>query len=122
MERAMNRIVLCGVSLLMLQACSDAKKASEVTAAYVPSSAYSSMSCNNLRAEDLRLRRSVSEMTGAVDKEYKNDKNMEVVTWLLFWPAAFAMEGNDAEAAKLSQAKGEAEAIRAAMIAKNCRM
>ena len=75
----MNRIVLCGVSLLMLQACSDAKKASEVTAAYVPSSAYSSMSCNNLRAEDLRLRRSVTEMSGVVDKEYSNDKNMEVV-------------------------------------------
>jgi uncharacterized protein YcfL len=118
----MKRVVLCGVSLFMLQACSDAKKASEVTAAYVPSSAYTSMSCNNLRAEDLRLRRSVSDMSSSVDKEYKSDKTMEAVTWILFWPAAFAMDGNDAEAAKLSQAKGEAEAIRAAMIAKNCRM
>ena len=32
----------------MLQACSDAKKASEITAAYVPSSAYSSMSCKSV--------------------------------------------------------------------------
>ncbi|MDB4164546.1 hypothetical protein N9632_00320 [bacterium] len=118
----MNKLALCGVGLLMLQACSDAQKSSEVTAAYVPSSAYSSMSCNNLRSEDLRLRRSVSEMTGAVDKEYKQDKTMEAVAWILFWPAALAMNGNDAEAAKLSQAKGEAEAIRATMISKNCRM
>jgi len=117
----MNKLALTVVSLLILQACSDAKKASEVTAAYVPISAYSSMSCNNLRAEDLRLRRSVSEMSGTVDKEYNNDKAMEAVTWILFWPAAFAMDGNDAEAAQLSQAKGEAEAIRAAMIAKDCR-
>ena len=118
----MNKLVSCGIFLLMLQACSSAQKASEVTAAYVPSTVYSSMSCNNLRAEDLRLRRSVSEISRSVDKEYKNDKTMEAVTWILFWPAVFAMDGNEAEAANLSQAKGEADAVRAAMIAKKCRM
>ena len=56
-----------------------------------------------------------------MDKEYNNDKAMEGVTWLLFQSAVFAMDGNDAETAQLSQAKGEAEAIRAAMIVKNCR-
>ena len=79
------------------------------------------MLCNNLRAENLLLRSSVSEMSSSVDKKYNNDKAMEAVTWILFWPAVFAMDGDDAEAAQLSQAKGEAEAIRAAMIAKNCR-
>ena len=79
------------------------------------------MSCNNLRAKDLRLRSSVSKMSSSVDKEYNKDKAMEAVTWILFWPAVFAMDGNDAETAQLSQAKGEAEAIRAVMIAKNCR-
>ena len=116
------KIIFCTTALVALVGCSDAKKSSEVTTAYVPTSAYTSMSCTNLRSEDLRLRRSVTEMSGAVDKEYSNDKTMEVVTWLLFWPAAFAMDGNDAEAAKLSQLKGEAEAIRNAMIQKNCRM
>lgn len=118
----MKKTLMCGIGLLMLQACSDAQKATDVTAAYVPSSTYLSMSCNNLRAEDARLRRAASEMAAAVDKEYKNDKTMEAVTWILFWPAVFAMDGNDSEAAKLSQVKGEAEAIRTAMISKNCRM
>ena len=51
-----------------------------------------------------------------------NDKSMEAVTWILFWPAVFVMDGNDAEASRLAQAKGEAEAILAAMISKNCQM
>jgi hypothetical protein len=107
---------------LFLTACSDAKKASEVTAAYVPSATYTNLSCNNLRAEDARLRRTVADLAVNVDKEYRNDKSMEAVTWILFWPAVLAMDGNDAEASRLAQAKGEAEAIRAAMISKNCQM
>ena len=105
-----------------ISGCSDAKKASEVNANYVPTAAYTNMSCNNLRVEDARLRRSVADLTAAVDKEYKGDKTMEAVAWIVFWPAVFAMDGNDAESARLAQAKGEAEAIRAAMISKNCKM
>lgn len=115
-------LILAAAALLFTQACSNAQKATEVTANYVSTSSYSSMSCNNLRAEDLRLRHSIAELTGQVDKAYTNDKTMEVVTWVLFWPAVFAMKGNDAEASRLAQAKGEAEAIRSAMISKNCRM
>ena len=114
--------VAFGVCAILFSACSDAKKSSEVTAAYVPSATYTSMSCNNLRAEDARLRRTVADLAVNVDKEYRNDKSMEAVTWILFWPAVFAMDGNDAEASRLAQAKGEAEAIRAAMISKNCKM
>ena len=47
---------------------------------------------------------------------------MEVVAWVLFWPAALAMDGNDAEAKQLAEAKGEAEAIRAEMLRKGCRL
>ena len=110
------------VSAILIAGCSSAKKSSEVTANYVPAATYQNMSCNNLRAEGDRLRRSVSDMEASVDSEYKKDKNMELVTWLLFWPAAFAMDGNDAEAQKLANAKGEADAIRSAMISKGCRM
>ena len=53
---------------------------------------------------------------------HKQDKNVEAVTWILFWPAVFAMDGNDAEAGRLSQAKGEAEAIKSAMKTRGCRM
>jgi hypothetical protein len=109
-------------STILIAGCSTAKKSSEVAATYVPSATYKTMSCSNLRAEGDRLRRSVSDIEASVDAEYKKDKNMELVTWLLFWPAAFAMDGNDAEAKRLADAKGEADAIRSAMIAKGCRM
>ena len=80
------------------------------------------MSCKLLRIEADRLRRSVPALEASVDREYKKDKEMEAVTWILFLPAIFAMDGNDAETHKLANAKGEAEAIRAAMQVKGCRM
>jgi hypothetical protein len=113
-------MVLC--SALTLGACSDAQKSSEVAASYVPTSKYENMSCRNLRVEGERLRASLGNLEASVDKAYKQDKNMEAVTWILFWPAAFAMDGNDAEARQLSAAKGEAEAIRAAQLNKGCKL
>lgn len=111
-------VLLCGA--LTIGACSDAQKSSEVAASYVPTSKYENMSCRNLRIEGERLRSSLGNLEASVDKAYKQDKNMEAVTWILFWPAVFAMDGNDAEARQLAAAKGEAEAIRAAQISKGC--
>lgn len=111
-------LVLC--SALILGACSDAQKSSEVAASYVPTSKYEKMSCRNLRVEGERLRSSLGNLEASVDKAYKHDKNMEAVTWILFWPAAFAMDGNESEARQLAAAKGEAEAIRAAQVNKGC--
>lgn len=110
-----------GTSFL-LSACSDAQKSSEVTTAYVATSNYSSKSCKQLRSESDRLRRSVPELAAAVDREYKKDKNLEAVAWVLFWPAALAMDGNDEESTRLSHAKGEADAIKSAMQARGCRL
>jgi hypothetical protein len=64
----------------------------------------------------------MSDLEASVDKSYKQDKNLEAVTWILFWPAMFAMDGNDEEAERLSKAKGEADAIKSAMEARGCRM
>jgi uncharacterized lipoprotein YehR (DUF1307 family) len=104
-----------------LSACSDAQKASEVTAQYVPATQYDRMSCRALAEEAARLQSSVAGMEAEVDKAYKQDKTMEAVTWILFWPAVFAMDGNETEAGRLAQARGEAEAIRTAMTQKGCR-
>ncbi|WP_146188686.1 hypothetical protein [Pseudoprimorskyibacter insulae] len=89
---------------------------------YVPSSKYQGLNCSQLREEDRRLRASIEDLTTKVDKSYKHDKNMEAVTWILFWPAVFAMDGNDAEATRLATAKGEADALHTAMQNKKCRM
>ena len=113
-------LILC--TAFTVGACSDAQKSSEVPASYVPTSKYEDMSCRNLRVEGERLRASLGNLEASVDKAYKQDKNMEAVTWILFWPAVFAMDGNDAEARQLADAKGEAEAIRAAQLSKGCKL
>lgn len=110
------------LSAVILSACSSAQQSTEVAPAFVSSTKYSGMSCSNLRNEGERLRASVSNLEASVDKAYKQDKTMEAVTWILFWPAVFAMDGNEAEAKQLANAKGEAEAIRAEMIRKGCRL
>lgn len=113
-------LILC--TAFTVGACSDAQKSSEIAASYVPTSKYEDMSCRNLRVEGERLRASLGNLEASVDKAYKQDKNMEAVTWILFWPAVFAMDGNDAEARQLADAKGEAEAIRAAQLSKGCKL
>lgn len=103
-----------------LSGCSSAQKSSEISAAYVPTSEYKMMSCDNLANEARRVRRSVADLEIDVDEAYDTDKTAEVITWVLFWPAAFAMDGNKQEASRLSEAKGQAEAIRSALIQKGC--
>lgn len=105
---------------IALTACSDAQKASEVAPDYVPTSQYQDMSCRQLRAEAEAIKARTPALERAVDKAYQHDKNMEAVTWILFWPAALAMDGNDAEAQKLAEAKGQVEAIGTSMRAKGC--
>lgn len=105
-----------------LAACSDAKTSSEVPPELVSPSMYSGMSCNQLRAEAEMIKDSTPALSAAVDNAYKDDKALEAVTWILFWPAAIAMDGNDAEAAQLSRAKGQLEAVTKQMKIKKCRM
>lgn len=104
-----------------LAACSDAKQAAEVAPTFVSTSKYDNLSCSNLRAEAERVNASVASLEGSVDKAYKRDKGMEAAAWILFWPAALAMKGNDGESGQLAQAKGDSEAIRSALLKKGCR-
>ena len=117
-----STIIIATCAAIGLAGCSSAQKANQVSANYVSSANYSNMSCSNLRSEAERVRASVSDLERATDAAYNEDKTMEAITWLLFWPAAFAMDGNSAETARLAEARGQAEAIRSATISKGCRM
>ena len=78
------------------------------------------MSCESLTSEARRVRHSVADLKNEVDDAYDTDKTAEAVTWILFWPAAFAMDGNKEEASRFAEAKGQADAIRAALLEKGC--
>jgi len=81
---------------------------------------YQNLSCRQLAGEAERVRAALPAAERSVQKTYSDDKALEAVTWILFWPAAFAMDGNDAEAAQLARLKGEADGIRSAMLSKGC--
>lgn len=110
------------IALIGVSACSDAKTASEVAPELVSPSTYSNLSCRQLRAEAEMIRERTPALSAAVDKAYNDDKAMEAVAWILFWPAAIAIDGNDTESAQLSRAKGQLEAITYQMRSKGCKV
>ena len=112
--------IILFVSILILSACSSAQKSSEVNKAYVSSARYSGLSCESLMREAENIRSREPAIAAAVDKHYKGQKTTEVITWLLFWPAAFWLDDGSSEANRLSQVRGELDAIRQAISQKKC--
>jgi hypothetical protein len=117
-----TKISLTLACALTLAACSSAQKAAEVAPSFVSTTKYSNLSCSSLRNEAARVQSNVAKLERSVDKSYNRDKSAEAVAWILFWPAAFAMKGNDGEANQLSEAKGDADAIKTAMLEKGCKI
>jgi len=116
------KLVAVLLPAIVLSACSSAKQSTDIEASFVAQDKYRGMSCSALRKEAEQVQATVAELGGEVDEAYKEDKALEAVTWLLFWPAAIAMDGNDEETSKFAAAKGQAEAIAATMKSKRCRM
>lgn len=103
---------------LLLSAC--ATSASNVQAAYVSPLAYQSYGCQQLAAESRRVQSRVQQVSGAVNSNATNDAVATGVALVVFWPAAFLIEGDGAQTQELSRLKGEHEAIDQAAISKNC--
>lgn len=114
------KITAAALSLGILAACSSAPKATEVSAAFVPTSQYSNMNCQQLLTEAESVRRSIPGLEAAVNNHRSNQTGVEVVTWLLFWPAALLLDKGEATSSQLARAKGELEAINLALRTKSC--
>lgn len=100
--------------------CSSAPKSNEVAAAYVPTAQYQAMTCDQLVAEAEGIRRALPALSSSVDEHRKNQDGVELVTWILFWPAAFALDKGEGKSSQLARAKGEYDAISLALRTKNC--
>ena len=103
------------LSFLALISCSDAKKSSDVANEYIPASMYSAYSCKELRVEADRIVASIPQIEANL-----NDKTAEIAAWILFWPAALAMDGNTGEQRSYAISKGRLEAIYANLKSKEC--
>lgn len=115
-----KHITLLTASVLFLSACSTAKTASEVNAAFVPTAKYEAMGCEALRAEERLAQNELTEMTQKIEKSYRDDKAAEVVAWFLFAPALLLMDGNSEEQKEYGEAKGTVLAIQDEMSKKGC--
>jgi hypothetical protein len=116
----MNKILPLLAATLVLGGCSSAQKASEVQSVRAPIAPYLKMSCKELATEQTILIRDSGAATASVDAAYDSDKTAELVTWILFAPAALALEGNQAEASKLAAIKGQLEAVQEAQKINKC--
>lgn len=119
-SRSLKMASLISLAIFSVVGCSSAKKASEVAPAYIPSSNYSGKTCDQLIADAESVRRATPGLEAAVDAHRSQQTTVEVVTWVLFWPAAFALDKGEKQSADLAQVKGELEAIRQAMVQKRC--
>ncbi len=106
----MNLPLIFGLAYIV-SACSNAKTADEVDAAVVPTGEYEQMSCEELRTENRKAEQDLADKTAATNEAYRDDKTTEVVTWGLFLPAAFFMDGNSEEQKEQGEAQGRVIAI-----------
>ncbi len=117
----MKKFLFLPIVLSMIfVSCSSAQKATEVNATRVSIAPYIKMDCQEL-ATEMNALVTAAEAAGAqVDAEYRSDKNAELVTWILFAPAAFWISGNQEETAKLASIKGQLEAVQEAQKVNSC--
>ena len=108
------------IAAIAITGCSSAQKSSEVQAIRVPIAPYLKMDCQELATEQSFVLREADAVRSQVDQEYSSDKNTELVTWVLFAPAAFFLDGNAESASKLASLKGQLETIQEAQKVNNC--
>lgn len=113
--KAILSIVVCS-----LTACSSAPRSHEVSAAYVPVTRYDHLSCDLLIDEAESIRRNTPALEAAVNQHRSNQTGIEIITWVLFWPAAIALDKGVEYSIPLAQAKGELQAIQTSMNRKEC--
>ena len=108
------------LSIFFIVGCSSAQKSSEVRATVVSVAPYLKMDCKELASESNALVSKAQSLGAQVDSEYQSDKNVELVTWILFAPAAFFLDGNAESAAELANIRGQLQAVQEAQKINQC--
>jgi len=105
---------------IIISGCSTAQRATDVSAIRVPIAPYLKMSCQELATEQNALVTQAQSVGAQVDDSYRSDKNTELVTWILFAPAAFWIDGNQKEASQLASIKGQLDTVQEAQKVNKC--
>ncbi len=115
----MSKTMVASAALaMMLAGCATAPK--DIAPAYVSTGLYENLSCGQLRAEAESVSARASAAFGRQDQNRGRDAAMTTVSLVLFWPAAFFLKGDGADAAEVARLKGEMQAIEQVNRVKNC--
>ena len=106
--------------VLILCACTSAKRSYEIQAVRVPVAPYLKMTCAELLSEQKLVLTELEAAGASVDKKYDSEKTKEIVGWIIFFPALFMFDGNEAEASQLAAKKGQLDAITEALSINKC--
>ena len=110
--------ILVLVLACALSGCSTTQWSHEVPAAYISPSTYSHLDCRGLQAELSMCRSRLSSVSSRQDSAKRKDEQMAVVSWLLFWPAMFAIQNED-HSTEIADLKGRVNALQGS-IAQKC--
>jgi len=97
-----------------------ATQGANVASSYVPSSRYSSATCESLAEDFVQVKQSENTLSGQLDTAFNKDAALVIVGALIFWPALFFIGSDKAKEAELARVKGEREAIQRAMNDRKC--
>jgi len=113
----MRMWIIAAIACLLAGCASTSDK---VTASYVSPMQYDSYNCRQLAEEAQRVSARASVAAGAQDSQVTKDTVATTAAIIIFWPAAFFVQGDKQTAAELARLKGELEAIEQASIRKQC--
>ena len=114
----MRKSVVSVLAALSLAGC--ASSAADVTPSYVSPIQYQTYTCPQLAAEAQRVSAAATAASGAQDSQRTKDALATTAAVIVFWPAAFFVQGDKQNAAQLAQLKGQMDAIQQESIAKKC--
>ena len=78
----MKKITMFVIVGLILVSCTNAKKASEVSAVYIPAETYAGLDCQGLATAADKVKATVPSLESAVNSTQKTDKNKEKISYV----------------------------------------
>lgn len=112
------RILRIAALCVVLAGC--ASSSSEITPSYVSPVVYQGFTCQQLAMEAQAVSQRAATLSGVQDSQRTKDGWATAAAVVVFWPAAFFVQGDKQNAAELANMKGQMVAIEQASNAKKC--
>jgi hypothetical protein len=111
-------MIIAAAMAALTSAC--ATYSEKITPTYVSPVIYEHLSCRQIAEEATRVAQRAAIAAGAQDSQANKDNALTAATIIIFWPAAFFIGGDRANATEVGRLKGEMDALEQVSIKKNC--